>query len=196
MAISVDPRIGRTRLQLREAVLALIEASDRSGITVQEVTRRANVNRATFYQHYRDKDELIEATIVELVDEVYDSCAPILAGIDRFQADLVHPSVVHALAEIGKRPALFARLVGPGGDPTFNRIFAERTSELAMQALATQCADEPPEAVPHAIRARASTGMFLSICSYWLETGCVDPVERVADWYWRLTHPVWFPEEK
>lgn len=194
MVVALDPRIGRTRHQLRAAVLALIEAGDRAGITVQEVTRRAGVNRATFYQHYRDKDELIEATIGELVDEVYDSCAPILAGLDRFQADQVHPSVVHALSEIAKRPGLFARLIGPGGDPTFNRIFAGRTSELAMQALAIQCADEPPTAVPHAIRARASTGMFLSICSYWLETGCDDPVEDVADWYWRLTHPVWFPE--
>ncbi|MCC6705701.1 MAG: TetR/AcrR family transcriptional regulator [Thermomicrobiales bacterium] len=194
MVVAVDRRIERTRAQLRNAVMELIEQGDRAEITVQEVTRRARVNRATFYQHYRDKDELIERTIGELVDEVYDACSPVLAGIDRFRPDLVHPSVVHALLKIGERPALFARLIGPGGDPTFNRIFSERTVALGLQALSVQCADEPSNAVPQAIRARASTGMFISICSYWLETGCVEPVESVADWYWRLTHPVWFPE--
>ena len=194
MAVVLDPRIERTRNQLRGAVLWLIEHGGRSDITVQEVTRRAGVNRATFYQHYRDKDELLERTIEELVDEVYDSCAPILAGVDHFRADLVHPSVMQALYKIRERPALFARLIGPGGDSTFNRIFAERTEALSMQALAVQCADEPPAAVPQAVRARASTGMFLSICSMWLDHGCVEPIETIADWYWKLTRPVWFPE--
>ncbi|MEZ4623582.1 MAG: hypothetical protein R2843_01970 [Thermomicrobiales bacterium] len=136
----------------------------------------------------------VARTNEELVDEVYDSCAPILAGVDHFRADLVHPSVMQALYKIRERPALFARLIGPGGDSTFNRIFAERTEALSMQALAVQCADEPPGAVPQAVRARASTGMFLSICSMWLDHGCIEPVETIADWYWKLTRPVWFPE--
>ena len=70
--------------------------------------------------------------------------APDLAEIDHFRADLVHPSVMQALYKIRERPALFARLIGPGGDSTFNRIFAERTEAFSMQALAVQCADAPP----------------------------------------------------
>ena len=119
---------------------------------------------------------------------------PILAGLDRFQADRVHPSVVHALEAVARRPALFARLIGPGGDASFNRIFTERSTELAMQALAIQCADEPVDAVPQEFRARASTAMFLAVCGYWLDRGCDVPVESIANWYWTLVHPVWFPD--
>lgn len=194
VTVTIDRRVERTQTQLRDAMLELIETRDRSEITVQEVTRRAGVNRATFYQHFRDKDELIERTISELVDEVYDTCAPVLAGIDRFQPDAVHPSVVQAFLKIGERSALFERLIGIGGDSGFNRVFSARSADLAMQALAAQCHDDPERAIPHAIRARASTAIFLSICGHWLENGCAEPADVVSEWYWRLTHPVWFPE--
>ena len=191
---AVDRRVERTRTQLRDAVIELIESQDRSSITVQEVTRRAGVNRATFYQHYRDKDELIEQTIDDLVSEVFDACSPILSGQDRFESATVHPSVVDAYTRIGERPAMFRRLLGPGGEATFARIFSNRTVELSRRALEAQGVDERPNSVPHEIRARASTAMFLSICTWWLERGCVEPAGDLAAWYWQLTHPIWFTD--
>jgi AcrR family transcriptional regulator len=190
----VDRRIERTRSQLRGAMIDLIESHDRSGITVQEITRRAGVNRATFYQHYRDKDELIEQTIDALVDEVFDACTPVLAGHDRFESATVHPSVVDAYLKIGERPALFRRLLGPGGESTCARIFSDRTVALALQALAAQGVADLADSVPHEVRARASAAMFLSIGGYWLENGCSESPEELAAWYWRLTHPVWFTD--
>lgn len=190
----VDRRIERTRSQLRDAVLELIETRRRSEITVQEVTRRAGVNRATFYQHYRDKDELIEQTIEAVVDEIFEACAPVLTGIDRFQVDVPHASVAQSFLKIGERPRLFAKLFEPGGDQTFSRIFHQRSVDLSLQAMRAQCLDEPADAVPHLVRAHASTAIYLSLCSYWLERQCSDPIEELVEWYWRLTHPIWFPD--
>lgn len=192
--VVVDRRIERTRGQLRRAMLELIESSDRASITVQEVTRRAGVNRATFYQHYRDKDELIEQAIDGVVDDVFNACTPILTGLDRFESETVHPSIIDAYTRIGEHPDLFRRLLAPGGESTFTRIFTQRAVDLALRALDVQSIEEPPDSVPHEIRARASTAVFLSICNHWLETGCVQSAEELAAWYWRLTHPVWFTD--
>ncbi|GAH73061.1 unnamed protein product, partial [marine sediment metagenome] len=45
----VDKRIIRTRQQLSEAFFELLEEKGFQKITVQDITDRANVNRATFY---------------------------------------------------------------------------------------------------------------------------------------------------
>lgn len=55
----LDRRAARTRTALRAALLALIGEKDYDEITVEELTARADLGRATFYLHYRDKDDLL-----------------------------------------------------------------------------------------------------------------------------------------
>jgi AcrR family transcriptional regulator len=52
---AVDPRVRRTRKLLQEALRSLILEKRFSAISVQDITERATVNRATFYAHYVDK---------------------------------------------------------------------------------------------------------------------------------------------
>jgi AcrR family transcriptional regulator len=55
-----DPRVQRTRQLLREAFMALVgERKNIHSISIQEVARRATVNRATFYAHFEDKYALV-----------------------------------------------------------------------------------------------------------------------------------------
>ena len=54
-----DKRVIRTRLALRNALLALIKEKEYDLISVEEIVDRANLVRATFYLHYRDKDDLL-----------------------------------------------------------------------------------------------------------------------------------------
>jgi AcrR family transcriptional regulator len=48
-APSLDRRIRRTRATLRDALIALILERGFDSITVQDITDRANLARATFY---------------------------------------------------------------------------------------------------------------------------------------------------
>ncbi|AGK54048.1 TetR/AcrR family transcriptional regulator [Bacillus sp. 1NLA3E] len=67
----VDPRIKRTKRMFVEALISLIqENSDKSKLTVQEIANRAELNRATFYLHYQDIDDLMEQMIKENLDEL------------------------------------------------------------------------------------------------------------------------------
>jgi AcrR family transcriptional regulator len=54
----MDPRVRRTRKLLQDALYSLIREKRFSAITVQDITERATVNRATFYAHYTDKEDL------------------------------------------------------------------------------------------------------------------------------------------
>jgi AcrR family transcriptional regulator len=57
----LDPRIRRTRKLLNRAFLDLMQEKGFQSITVQDITDRAEVNRATFYAHYEDKYDLLDS---------------------------------------------------------------------------------------------------------------------------------------
>jgi AcrR family transcriptional regulator len=61
----VDPRVKRTRKLLQQAFLDLFQEKSFASISIQEITERATVNRATFYAHFPDKYALLDSIIRE-----------------------------------------------------------------------------------------------------------------------------------
>lgn len=61
----IDPRVKRTRQMLDQAFLELLAEKGFDAISVQDVTARAGVNRATFYAHFEDKFALLDYSIRE-----------------------------------------------------------------------------------------------------------------------------------
>ena len=64
-----DRRIQRTRQALRNALLELIKEKGYDSIHVEEITQRANLGRATFYLHYKDKEDLLVDVFSEIAKE-------------------------------------------------------------------------------------------------------------------------------
>lgn len=60
-----DPRVSRTRQLLQQALWEALHEADFSSISVQDITRRAQVNRATFYDHFADKFALMDYALRE-----------------------------------------------------------------------------------------------------------------------------------
>ncbi len=56
----VDRRVRRTRTQLRSALTELLKEKSVEEITVTELTARADVNRGTFYCHYKDIYDMLD----------------------------------------------------------------------------------------------------------------------------------------
>ena len=69
-----DRRSTRTRQALHLALLELVKEKGYEGVTVEEITARANLGRTTFYLHYQDKEELLlenlEQHLTALVDGI------------------------------------------------------------------------------------------------------------------------------
>ena len=66
-AESIDRRVRKTRKQLRECLIALLKEKKVQDITVRELTDMADLNRGTFYLHYKDVCDLLEKTEAELL---------------------------------------------------------------------------------------------------------------------------------
>jgi AcrR family transcriptional regulator len=62
-----DPRPARSRARLLEAATALLRSGGPSAVTVDAVTRAANVARATLYRHFPSGNELLAAAFNSLI---------------------------------------------------------------------------------------------------------------------------------
>lgn len=67
MEKQIDPRILRTRKLIMDAFIELTKKKDFNDITIGDITSAATVNRATFYNHFFDKHDLLERVLSESV---------------------------------------------------------------------------------------------------------------------------------
>jgi AcrR family transcriptional regulator len=68
----VDPRVARSTHALGQALIELIQEGDYDSITVQRILDRAGIGRATFYAHYRNKEDVL-----------YSSYERLFSGLER-----------------------------------------------------------------------------------------------------------------
>lgn len=66
----IDRRIQRTRQALQTALIELTREKQFDDISVEEITERANVGRATFYLHYTDKEDLLLQHFSEMAEDM------------------------------------------------------------------------------------------------------------------------------
>ncbi|MDA2895381.1 TetR/AcrR family transcriptional regulator [Mycolicibacterium sp. BiH015] len=67
MAASSDPRPARSRARLLDAATSLLRAGGPGAVTIDAVTRKANVARATLYRHFPSANDLVAAAFTSLI---------------------------------------------------------------------------------------------------------------------------------
>lgn len=79
----MDLRVQRTLRNITNAFITLRAKSPLEKITVKDLAAAAQINKATFYLHYRDVYDLSES----LEDEVMELCLSQLTGEDFFRPE-------------------------------------------------------------------------------------------------------------
>ncbi len=62
-----DKRVIRTKKAIKAALFKIMEEKDISSISISELTAKANVNRRTFYTHYRNITDILNEIEGDLV---------------------------------------------------------------------------------------------------------------------------------
>src|SRR5215467_15595598 len=78
-----DRRVRRSRRLPQDALLELILEKGYDKVTVQDILDRADVGRATFYAHFRDKDDLLVSGSEELREVLRAQMTAFLEAEDR-----------------------------------------------------------------------------------------------------------------
>ena len=70
----VDRRVRKTKRQLRLALMKLMADKSIKDISVRELAAIADINRGTFYIHYKDVYDLLSSLEDELADGLVAVC--------------------------------------------------------------------------------------------------------------------------
>ncbi|WP_342514577.1 TetR/AcrR family transcriptional regulator [Sporosarcina sp. FSL K6-1522] len=70
---NVDRRILRTKQALRDALISLLNEKDLSVISITDIVNRSDLNRSTFYAHFKDKEDLLACLIEDLTKGIINS---------------------------------------------------------------------------------------------------------------------------
>ena len=65
----MDRRVRKTRMQLRSGLTQLMREKPIKDITVRELAQLVDINRCTFYLHYRDIYDMVEQVEQEVFEE-------------------------------------------------------------------------------------------------------------------------------
>ncbi|SRR5581483_1323823 len=68
----LDPRVKRTRNLILKSFEDLLAERNFESISVQDVTGKAQINRATFYSHFEDKYDLLNQWISQMFTQEID----------------------------------------------------------------------------------------------------------------------------
>lgn len=181
---AVDRRITRSKKALRIALIELMEERGFDSITVGDLCARADLNRGTFYNHFHDKENLLES----FEDEI-------LQNLDCLQGKMQNLNLKEILSfQIRKRPlpflvelfdylreerAFFHAVLGPGGDVRFGpRLRDAVCSNLIQSILHERYRKDPTPFVNYYVAFFASA--YLGVITRWIETGMQESSEEMA----------------
>ena len=75
---SENRRVAMTRRMIKEALIFLMEEKDFAKISISDICTKADINRSTFYSHYKDTREVIS----DIEDDII-SRFPVIEGYDK-----------------------------------------------------------------------------------------------------------------
>jgi AcrR family transcriptional regulator len=71
----LDARAIRTRASIDQAFVALLFTRAYIAIRVSDICKKADVGRATFYAHYKSKDELLQSQLARIIMPMLRPCS-------------------------------------------------------------------------------------------------------------------------
>jgi len=178
---SVDKRVLRTKRMIRDALTELIREKGFEGITVRDLTAKANINRGTFYLHYHDKYDLLEQSEAELIQGI-QSFAKKLDPITAFNHHLKNeplPFVVQLFKYLEEHADFIKVVLGPKGDPAFQVKLKEVMRENMLEKLVKQLEAEKM-LVPVEYFTSFFISAYLGVIQKWLESGMRQSPEEMA----------------
>lgn len=160
-----DRRVRFTKMFLKESLVNLLENKPLSKITVKEICENADINRATFYAHFRDQYDLLENIKEEYIENILKNVNYNLDSSAKSKDNLV-PLITEILIFIKDNAKLGRLLLSDRGDIGFQkRIMALAHEGVLIQALQIESLEQEK----------------VQYVSSYLVAGCVGVIQKWFD---------------
>ena len=168
MSKKLDPRVRRSMKMFENALLELLEEMEYKKITVQEITKRASLNRATFYLHFYDKDELLEGCLNNALRDLRESVR-IPEYEFNYNSDEPHPTFVRILEKMMENSRFYKIMLANEKIPYFTEQVLMVIEELVDQGRSFLERDNVQQRIPVPIIRSYISSAYLGTIIWWLK---------------------------
>ncbi len=171
---ATDLRVVKTRRTIRNALVDLMSEKELSVITISELSARAQVNRKTFYRHYR--------TIADVVSELENEILSEFSEILRSDNDsLLNIGAVFRdiSALVERRRDFFVRLMTYNHDLFNNgkiKAMLCRTLSVSLRKAGAAMDEQSMAAVSEFL-----ISGVLALYADWFDNGCEGSLDLITD---------------
>jgi AcrR family transcriptional regulator len=167
-----DRRIIRTKRIIRDTLTELMEEKGFEGITVRELTAKANINRGTFYLHYQDKYDLLEQSEDEILNEIVKLTYHLnpKEAINFNHQDEPFSFIVKLFELLYENSSFMKVVLGPRGDASFQVKLKELIKKTFLQNIVANIKKEEM-LVPVEFLIAYVSSAHLGVIQHWLENG-------------------------
>ncbi|MGR3762845.1 TetR/AcrR family transcriptional regulator [Rossellomorea sp. NS-SX7] len=111
----MDRRIKKTKKSIKEALFKFAVIKGMENVTVQDIIDEADINRATFYYHYKDKynlfQEIVDETLEGLVNDV------VIQQETQSFADIIYSPALAAFEHVDRYKDVYKIIISKKGLP-------------------------------------------------------------------------------
>lgn len=181
--MTVDIRIERTKVALRKAFCDLLEETPAYGISVTNLTKKANVSRVTFYIHYKDMPDFIEKVCDWVLSDMVWPPAAEMNVFNIENAELIFTKQAESVKE---NAVLFKALLGDNGPNYFWDRFVE-VIEAEYYVYLEKSKKEYTEQQKKDIVKYISAGKLVLLID-WIDNDPMDSIESMVEKIMQLTY--------
>jgi AcrR family transcriptional regulator len=171
----VDRRMQRTRQMLQQAFIEVVHEKGMVATTVQDITKRADVNRGTFYLHFADKYALLVTVIHEHFQHLLTSTLPPPFRWDRRNLHLFIQTVLEDLKRKYRRLLLSHDVA-----PLIERAICEELAEILLMWLKQDRSAETRGLVSSETIARIMSWTIFGAAVQWSQGATAVSSEQMA----------------
>ncbi|MGY3187782.1 TetR/AcrR family transcriptional regulator [Lysinibacillus sp. TE18511] len=177
-----------TKSTIKNALIIQIEEVGFERVTVKNLASTANINRGTFYLHYKDKFEVMEDLQQELLNEL-ESYVKHVQPLEAFQilkTGQLYQPFVEVITCIKEHATAFRVILGEQGSPAFSKRMKEVFSNQILDRLSVIGEELQDSEFRQYLKAFLASAI-LGVIQEWLDRGNEDvSVEELATIHSRL----------
>ncbi len=186
----LDPRTRRSRSALEAALWELIAECELTQISISDITKRAGVNRSTFYEHYTDVHDLAASACTAMFDELV-AATPMFGLYLTPRGRSADNPLPQLFSHVAEHAHLYRILLGPDGSARVINHLLQRIAIAAhvnrsLAATSPPTHADDPDQIPHDPEAAFVAGAVLGTVVDWLRRGCPGTPEQMGAAVWPL----------
>lgn len=128
----LDNRVIKTRKEVKKSLLTLLHQKEFTDISIIDIVTLAKINRGTFYNHYKSKDDLLNEIIDDTMTDLIESCRSPYQLYKKRKASDISPTTVKLFNHVYKHHTFYSAIVNSDMLPTFQHRLCLELSKLGL----------------------------------------------------------------